>query len=222
MAIATRPRYELPALVAGQERRGHGSIEVRYPYDGEVIGTAPKLSRAEVVEALERARDASFELTRHERAQLLFRIADRLQREEDSFARLITWESGLCLKDTQYELRRAQDVFRFAGMEALRDEGEVFACDTSANGKRRRAYTLREPLRLVTAITPFNHPLNQVAHKVAPSIATNNTMVLKPSWRTPLSALRLARLMREAGMPDGMVTNGTIGPGETAEIGPRR
>src|SRR5436189_147810 len=84
-----------------------------------------------------------------------------------------------------------QDVFRFAAMEALRDDGQVFACDTSANGKRRRAYTLREPLRLVTAITPFNHPLNQVAHKVAPSIATNNTMVLKPSWRTPLSALML-------------------------------
>ena len=71
-------------------------------------------------------------------------------------------------------------------MEALRDDGQVFACDTSANGKNRRAYTMREPLRLVAAITPFNHPLNQVAHKVAPSIATNNVMVLKPSSRTPL------------------------------------
>ena len=76
---------------------------------------------------------------------------------------------------------------------------------------------MREPLRLVAAITPFNHPLNQVAHKVAPSIATNNVMVLKPTSRTPLSALRLARVMREAGLPDGMVTMVT---GDAEEIGP--
>src|SRR5260370_32890686 len=97
----------------------------------------------------------------------------------------------MCLKDTTYEMRRAQDVFRFAAIEALRDEGQVFACDTSANGKRRRGYTIREPLRLVTAITPFNNPLNQVSHKVAPPIATNNRMGLNPSWRTPLPAFDL-------------------------------
>jgi aldehyde dehydrogenase (NAD+) len=176
MAIAARPRYELPVLIDGREVWGPASLEVTYPYTGEVVGTVPKLAREEVVRALELARDARVELSRHERAQILFGIAERLQREEEAFARLITWESGLCLKDTTYELRRAQDVFRFAAMEALRDDGEVLACDTSANGKRRRAYTLREPLRLVTAITPFNHPLNQVAHKVAPSIATNNRM----------------------------------------------
>jgi len=107
-------------------------------------------------------------------------------------------------------------VFRFAGIEALRDEGQVFACDTSANGRARRAYTVREPLRLIAAITPFKHPLNQVAHKVAPSIATNNVMVLKPTSRTPLSALYLARLMAEAGLPDGMVTMVT---GDSAEMG---
>lgn len=220
MTTPTHTRYELPAIIDGREVRGSGTFDVRYPYTGEVVGAAPRLTRADVVRALESARDATFELSRHERSQILFKIADRLQQQEESFARLITWESGLCLKDTTYELRRAQDVFRFAAMEALRDDGQVFACDTSANGKRRRAYTLREPLRLVTAITPFNHPLNQVAHKVAPSIASNNTMVLKPTWRTPLSALMLARIMREAGLPDGMVTMITIGPEETDEIGP--
>src|SRR5918912_4214656 len=220
MATPTRARFELPAIIGGQDVWGNGAFDVHYPYTGEVAGTAPRLGPADVGRALERARAARFDLSRHERAQILFAIADRLQQEEENLSRLITWESGLCLKDTTYELRRAQDVFRFAAMEALRDDGQVFACDTSANGKRRRAYTLREPLRLVTAITPFNHPLNQVAHKVAPSIATNNTMVLKPSWRTPLSALMLARLMREAGLPDGMVTMVTIGPGETDEIGP--
>ena len=217
MVIATEIRYELPVIVDGDEVYGDEQFDVRYPYTGEAVGTAPKLTREQVASVLDAAAEHRFDLSRHERAQLLFRIADRLQEEEESFARLITLESGLCLKDTSYELRRAQDVFRFAAMEALRDDGQVFACDTSANGKNRRAYTLREPLRLVAAITPFNHPLNQVAHKVAPSIATNNTMVLKPSGRTPLSALILARLMRNAGLPDGMVTMVT---GIAEEIGP--
>jgi phosphonoacetaldehyde dehydrogenase len=214
---STLPRNDLPTWIDGREVFGERQFEVRYPYTSEVIGSAPRLTREEVAAILDRAAERRFDLSRHERAQILNRIADRLQAEEDDFATLITLESALALKDTRYELRRAQDVFRFAAMEALRDDGQVFACDTSANGKNRRAYTLREPLRLVAAITPFNHPLNQVAHKVAPSIATNNVMVLKPSGRTPLSALRLARVMREAGLPDGMVTMVT---GHAEEIGP--
>jgi putative phosphonoacetaldehyde dehydrogenase len=215
--VSTLPRHDLPTWIDGHEEEGTSQFDVRYPYTGEVIGSAPRLTRADVGRVLDRAAERRFELSRHERAQLLNRIADLLQAEEADFAELITLESGLALKDTRYELRRAQDVFRFAAMEALRDDGQVFACDTSANGKNRRAYTLREPLRLVAAITPFNHPLNQVAHKVAPSIATNNVMVLKPSSRTPLAALRLARVMREAGLPDGMVTFVT---GDAEEIGP--
>jgi phosphonoacetaldehyde dehydrogenase len=217
VATSALPRHDLPTWIDGREVFGDQQFEVRYPYTGEAIGSAPRLSRDEVAAVLDRAAERRFDLSRHERAQILNRIADRLQAEEEDFATLITLESGLALKDTRYELRRAQDVFRFAAMEALRDDGQVFACDTSANGKNRRAYTLREPLRLVAAITPFNHPLNQVAHKVAPSIATNNVMVLKPSGRTPLAALRLARVMREAGLPDGMVTMVT---GDAEEIGP--
>jgi phosphonoacetaldehyde dehydrogenase len=216
-ATSVLPRHDLPTWIDGQEVRGDHQFDVRYPYTGEVIGSAPRLSRDTVSTILDRASMRHFDLSRHERAQILNRIADRLQAEEDDFATLITLEAGLSLKDTRYEMRRAQDVFRFAAMEALRDDGQVFACDTSANGKNRRAYTMREPLRLVAAITPFNHPLNQVAHKVAPSIATNNVMVLKPSSRTPLSALRLARIMGEAGLPDGMVTMVT---GDAEEIGP--
>jgi aldehyde dehydrogenase (NAD+) len=207
----------LPTWIEGEEVSGADRFAVRYPYTGEVIGSAPRLSRAEVGRVLDRAATRRFELSRYERSQVLNRIADILETEADDFATLITLESGLALQDTRYELRRAQDVFRFAAMEALRDDGQVFACDTSANGRNRRAYTLREPLRLVAAITPFNHPLNQVAHKVAPAIATNNVMVLKPSSRTPLSALRLARTMREAGLPDGMITMVT---GDAEEIGP--
>lgn len=214
---STTQRYDLPLLIDGREVRTTDRLDVHYPYTGETVGSVPKLSRAEVMAILDRASERRFTLSRHERAQVLNRIADHLEADADNFARLITLESGLCIKDTTYELRRAQDVFRFAAMEALRDDGMVFACDTSANGKNRRAYTLREPLRLVGAITPFNHPLNQVAHKVAPSIATNNVMVLKPSGRTPLAALRLAQIMAEAGLPDGMVTMVT---GEAEEVGP--
>ncbi len=210
-------RFDLPLLIDGREVRTTDSIAVHYPYTGQVVGSVPKLTRSEVTAVLDRASERKFTLSRHERAQILNRIADHLEADAENFARLITLESGLCLKDTTYELRRAQDVFRFAAMEALRDDGMVFACDTSANGKNRRAYTLREPLRLVGAITPFNHPLNQVAHKVAPSIATNNVMVLKPSGRTPLAALRLAQVMAEAGLPEGMVTMVT---GDAEEVGP--
>jgi len=222
MATTTRvssvlSRHDLPTWIDGQAMYGDRQFEVRFPYTGEVIGSAPRLTREAVSRVLDRAGERRFDLSRFERSQILNRIADRLQAEEDDFASLITLESGLALKDTRYEMRRAQDVFRFAAIEALRDDSQVFACDTSANGKNRRAYTLREPLRLVAAITPFNHPLNQVAHKVAPSIATNNVMVLKPSSRTPLSALRLARIMTEAGLPEGMVTMVT---GDAEEIGP--
>lgn len=217
MATSTMTRFDYPTFVDGQEVWGGERFEIRYPYSGETIGSAPKLTRDQVEMILTNAAMRRFDLSRHERATILNRIADRLAEEADDFSRLITSESGLCLKDTTYELKRAQDVFRFAAMEALRDDSQVFACDTSANGKKRRAYTIKEPLRLVAAITPFNHPLNQVAHKVAPSIATNNVMVLKPTSRTPLSALRLARIVREAGLPDGMLT---VVTGAAEEIGP--
>lgn len=209
--------YDPPLLLSGREVWGTDRLEVRSPYTGDVVGSVPKLSQAEVVAILDAAGERRFDLSRHQRATVLDAVADRLAAEADDFARLITQESGLCLKDTTYEVGRAQDVFRFAAMEALRDDGQVFACDTSANGRNRRAYTLREPLRLVTALTPFNHPLNQVAHKVAPAIATNNVMVLKPSSRTPLSAVRLARIMAEAGVPEGMVE---IVTGAAETVGP--
>jgi aldehyde dehydrogenase (NAD+) len=114
---------------------------------------------------------------------------------------LITSESGLCLKDTTHEVGRACDVFRFAAMEALRDDGEAFAGDVSERGRSRRAHTLRVPVGLVAAITPFNHPLNQVAHKVAPALAIGAPIVVKPSERTPLTALRLFELLAGAGAP---------------------
>jgi aldehyde dehydrogenase (NAD+) len=202
MSSATTPTFDFRCLVAGEEISGAETFPVYFPFTGEVVGHAPLLDRATVEHALDVAAASKPALSRFERAQVLERVAGRIGEGADELARLITWESGLSLQDTRYEVRRAVDVFRFAAMEALHDDGAVYACDTSANGRARRAYTLREPVRLVAAITPFNHPLNQVAHKVAPAIAAGAPMVLKPSEKTPLAALWLARAILEAGWPE--------------------
>ena len=138
--------------------------------------------------------------------------------KRDELARLITLESGLCLKDSQYEVGRASDVLLFAANQALVDDGEVFSCDLTAHGKSRKVYTLEEPLLgAITAITPFNHPLNQVIHKVAPAVATNNRVVLKPSEKTPLTAFALADILYEAGLPPAMLSVVTGDPAEIAD-----
>ena len=177
------------------------TIEVRSPFDGELVGSVPVAGQEQVRAMLDRAAGWRCSLSRHERSELLFGVASRLSELGSELAELISRESGLCLKDTRHEVNRATDVFRFAAIETLRDDGEAFAGDITAHGRNRRAHTLREPVRLVGAITPFNHPLNQVAHKLAPAIAAGAPIVLKPSERTPLSALRLAELLDDVGVP---------------------
>jgi len=181
------------------------ALPVRSPFTGERVGEAPVSGPAEVRAVLDAAAAAGREppLPRHERGRILSAVADRLQGEPDAWAELITSESGLSLKDTRHEVGRAVDVFRFAAMEALRDDGETFAGDSSPRGRDRRAHTLRVPVGLVAAITPFNHPLNQVAHKLAPALAVGAPIVLKPSERTPLTALALFDLLSEVGLPPG-------------------
>ena len=179
------------------------TLPVRSPYTGELVGEAPVSGPEQVAAALHaaavtgRARAAP---PRHERADQLFAVAERLLHRHEELAALITAESGLARRDTDHEVRRAADVFRCAAMEALRDDGETFAGDVSPRGRDRRAHTLREPVALVAAITPFNHPLNQVAHKLAPALAAGAPIVLKPSERTPLAALALFDVLDEVGV----------------------
>ncbi|HTX09927.1 MAG TPA: aldehyde dehydrogenase family protein [Solirubrobacteraceae bacterium] len=177
------------------------AMEVHSPFTGELVGEAPVSGPSEVRDALDAAAAYQNALSRHERSELLFAVAGRLGELAPELATLISRESGLCLKDTRHEVRRAVDVFRFAAIEALHDDGEAFPGDVSANGSGRRAHTMRVPVRLVAAITPFNHPLNQVAHKLAPAIAAGAPIVLKPSERTPLTALRLAGVLGDCGLP---------------------
>jgi putative phosphonoacetaldehyde dehydrogenase len=131
---------------------------------------------------------------------------------------LITLESGLCKKDSLYEIGRVSDVLNFSAAEVLKDDGQSFWCDLTPHGKKRRVFTQRDPLLgVITAITPFNHPMNQVAHKVAPSIATGNRMVLKPSEKTPFSAYLFADILYEAGLPPEMLQVVSGDPREIAD-----
>ena len=203
--------------IAGQSIANDRVIEVRNPWNGNLVGTVPKATVAEVRRAFEQAAAYKATLSRHQRATILHKTAAILEQRKAELSDLITAESGLCKKDTLYEVGRAFDVFTMAGQLCLVDDAETFSCDISPHGKKRRIYTQREPLTAISAITPFNHPLNQVAHKVAPSIATNNKMVLKPSEKTPLTALLLADILYEAGLPPAMFSVVTGDPAEIAD-----
>ncbi|HOA94987.1 MAG TPA: phosphonoacetaldehyde dehydrogenase [Quisquiliibacterium sp.] len=193
--------------IAGERVRGTDDrIAVRNPWNGKTVGTVPCAGPDDVERALVTARGYRARLTRAQRAEILERAAALVVARSDELSSLITCESGLCRKDARYEIGRVRDVFRFAAHAALQDDGEVFSCDITPHGRQRRVFTQRDPLLgVIVAITPFNHPMNQVAHKVAPAIATNNRVVLKPSEKVPLSALRLADLLYEAGLPPPML-----------------
>ena len=161
------------------------------------------------------AKAAAFKpkLTRYERQQILLRTAELLRDRKEDFARLITAETGLCWKDSLYEAGRAYDVYSFAGQLTILDDGEIYSCDISPQAKLRKIFTMRMPLNgVISAITPFNHPLNMVSHKLAPAIATNNRVVLKPTELTPLTALALADVLYEAGLPPEMLSVVTGNP----------
>src|SRR5215831_3131478 len=204
--------------IGGERVATERAGEVFNPYTGALVGTVAAASVADVRRAIAVGKSFRPRLTRYERYRICYRAAELLRARTEEVAALITAESGLCRKDSTYEVGRACDVFIFAGNAALQDDGQVFSCDLTAHGKQRKVYTLREPLPgVITAITPFNHPLNQVAHKVAPSIASNNRMVLKPSEKTPLSALLLADILYQAGLPPEMFSVLTGDPREIAD-----
>jgi putative phosphonoacetaldehyde dehydrogenase len=199
--------------IAGQRVDTDERIEVRNPYNGAVVGTVPAARPEHVRAAFAKANAFKPKLTRYERQQILLRTADLLRDRKEQFARIITAESGLCWKDSLYEAGRAYDVYSFAGQLTIKDDGETYACDISPQGKQRKIFTTRMPLGgVISAITPFNHPLNMVSHKLAPAIATNNRVVLKPTELTPLTALALADVLYEAGLPPEMLSVVTGNP----------
>ena len=190
--------------IGGEKIKTDAVVDVRYPYTNEVIGTVPAGSTEHVRKAFEIAAAYEPKLTRYERQQILFRAAELIRARREEIAHWLTLELGICKQHSLYEAGRSYDVFTLAGQLAIQDDGQIFSCDLTPHGKSRKIFTKREPVRAISAITPFNHPLNMVAHKIAPSIATNNCMVCKPTELTPLTALTLADILYEAGLPPEM------------------
>jgi phosphonoacetaldehyde dehydrogenase len=203
--------------IGGKRVNADGVVNVIYPYTGEVIGTVPAGRAEHAAHAFKIASGFRPKLTRYERQQILFRTAELLKAKASDLSRLITLELGLSMKDSAYECGRAYDVFSLAGQLAINDDGQIFSCDLTPQGKARKIFTKREPVGVISAITPFNHPLNMVSHKIAPAIATNNCVVCKPTELTPLTAIALADILYEAGLPPEMFQIVTGMPGDIGD-----
>ncbi|MEX2517862.1 MAG: phosphonoacetaldehyde dehydrogenase, partial [Paracoccaceae bacterium] len=190
--------------IGGEKVTTDEVVGVRYPYTGQVIGTVPAGGAEHARRAFKIAANYRPRLTRYERQQILFRAAELIRERREDIAHWLTLELGISKQHALYETGRSYDVFTLAGQLAILDDGQIFSCDLTPQGKARRIYTMREPVRAISAITPFNHPLNMVAHKIAPAIATNNCVVCKPTELTPLTAITLADILYEAGLPPEM------------------
>jgi acyl-CoA reductase-like NAD-dependent aldehyde dehydrogenase len=191
--------------------------DVESPYSGEPVARVARAGAAHARKALDAAERAmSSPMPAHERAAILDRVAALLKERHEEVASTISAEAGKPMKAARVEAERAVSTYTMAAVEARRLAGEVVPMDASASGVGKIAYTMRVPIGIVGAITPFNFPLNLVAHKIAPALAAGCAVVLKPAGQTPLSALLLAELETEAGLPPGWL-NVLVGP--SAEIG---
>ncbi len=206
---------DLTSYVAGKPVKSSNLLEVKSPYDNRIVGTVTLAGAAEAEEAITAALEGGKKLSRYDRYSILDKARQLLVAKKELFAQTISNESGLAIREAVYETGRAHDVLMFAAMECLKDDGQIFSCDISPQGKARKIFTTREPLSLAVCITPFNHPLNQVAHKLAPALAAGTPVILKPSEKTPLTAVLLTELLYEAGLPPYMLST-LLGP--TKEI----
>ena len=212
-ATATERRL----LVDGEWVETGGWIDVRSPFSGRIVGRVAEGGAAETRRAIDAAERALAEpLPAHKRAEILVRVAGALGRRHDEVARLISDEAGKPMKAARVEAKRAMSTYTMAAVEARKLAGEIVPMDASQAGEGKLGFTLRLPIGVVGAISPFNFPLNLVAHKIAPALAAGCPVVLKPARQTPLSALLLAELETEAGLPPGWL-NVVVGP--SAEIG---
>jgi acyl-CoA reductase-like NAD-dependent aldehyde dehydrogenase len=195
-----------------------GTVEVRSPYDDRLVAMVPAGGAGDVDRAVRAARAAldRDDFARADRAALLDRTAAALLDRVDDFARVIAAEAAKPLKTARVEATRVVDTFRFAAATARTFAGEVVPMDASASGAGKTAFVLRVPIGVVAAISPFNFPLNLVAHKIAPAIAAGCPVVLKPAHQTPVSALRLAELLTDLGLPRGWLN---VVPGGGGEVG---
>jgi acyl-CoA reductase-like NAD-dependent aldehyde dehydrogenase len=208
---------EKQLLIGGEWIETGDWLEIRSPYSGDVVGRVAKAGADETRRAIDAAEQAMREpLPAHKRAEILVRVAGALGRRHEEAARLISDEAGKPLKAARVEAARAMSTYTFAAVEARKLAGKMVPMDAAQAGEGKLAFTLRRPIGVVGAISPFNFPLNLVAHKIAPALAAGCAVVLKPASQTPLSALLLAELEEEAGLPPGWLN---VLVGQASEIG---
>jgi acyl-CoA reductase-like NAD-dependent aldehyde dehydrogenase len=204
-------------FIAGEWVETGDWLEVRSPYSGEVVGRVAKGGGPEARRAVDAAEAAMRDpLPAHKRAEILVKVVGGIARRHEEAAQLICAEAGKPLKAARVEASRAMSTYTFAAVEARKLTGEMVPMDAAQAGEGKLAFTLRRPIGIVGAISPFNFPLNLVAHKLAPALAAGCAVVLKPAGQTPLSALLLAELAEAAGLPPGWL-NVVVGP--ASEIG---
>src|SRR5919206_3298386 len=208
---------ERKVFVGGEWVETGDGLGVRSPYSGEVVGRVAKAGAAEARRAVDAAEEAMRNpLPAHKRAEILVRVAGALGRRHEEAAQTICAEAGKPLKAARLEASRAMSTYTFAAVEARKLAGEVVPMSASQAGEGKLAFTLRRPIGVIGAISPFNFPLNLVAHKLAPALAAGCPVVLKPAGQTPLSALLLAELESEAGLPPGWLN---VVVGRSSELG---
>jgi len=203
--------------IGGEWRTAQEYAPLCSPFSGEVIAEIPIATTGETEGAIQAATDAARmmrDLPAHRRALILERAAELLQARSEQAAELLAKEAGKPLTTARVEIARTVQTYKFAAEEAKRIHGETLPMDAAPGGEGRTAYTVREPIGVVAAITPFNFPFNLVAHKVGPAIAAGNTVVLKPASQTPLSAFMIGEIFEEAGLPAGAL-NIVTGQGRT-------
>ncbi|MFN3492756.1 MAG: aldehyde dehydrogenase family protein, partial [Anaerolineales bacterium] len=199
---------EYKLLIDGQWGGSGTPLEVKNKYNGQTVGvvnTATKEDLNRAIDAAERAEEIMAEMPAHKRADILLRAAYLLRDNVEDMAKTIAAEAGKALKFARAEAERAVSTFTFAAEEAKRLHGETIPLDAMPAGEGFFGFWTRRPVGVIAAISPFNFPLNLVAHKVAPAIAAGNTLVLKPASTTPLAAVKLCQILQEAGLPAGAI-----------------
>ena len=220
MAASVIERKEFPMFIGGEWVRSAALRTIRLPYDGTPVGEvydADSAAAERAVSAAQAGAAAMAGLPQYERAELLERMRRLLERDAAEFALLVCYETGKPIRESRLEVDRSRQTL-IASADAARNlRGEVIPMEAAPIGKGRWGMTVREPLGVIGAITPFNFPLNLGLHKIGPALAAGNSVVHKPSGNTPLSALRLARLIQEAGAPTGAYN---VVTGSGAVLGP--
>ncbi|MFN7160810.1 MAG: aldehyde dehydrogenase family protein [Candidatus Gracilibacteria bacterium] len=197
-------------------------VEIKSPYDGALVGKVEKADSAALEKALKNAAD-SFEnimktMPAWKRAEILYKVADLMKEHHEDLSQTIAQEGGKPLKDAKVEITRAINTVRMSGNEALQMNGEQLTMDRAAGTENHLAFTIREPIGPVLAISAFNHPVNLICHQVATAFAAGNSVIVKPASQTPLSCLKLAKLFQEAGLPDGVLNVAIVGGADTEQL----